>query len=94
MQLWVIRVNGELRAMCLTAVNRWPRASVLTAVAVGGFDMPTWVGPLTDLLDRFAAANGCASVDCHGRRGWKKALEAQGWNEAMTTFSKEVRHGR
>lgn len=93
MQLWAIYDGMELKAACVTTITKWPRGSTLTAVAVGGTDMPTWVGELTDLLNRFALDNGCSMVDCHGRKGWAKFLPEHGWNEGMTTFRKKVTHG-
>lgn len=90
MQLWVIHEWRELKAVCVTKIQRYPQASVLTAVIVAGRDMPTWVDALDDLLVRFAQSKGCKAVEAHGRRGWTKTLRAMGWRDAVVTFAKEV----
>lgn len=90
MQLWVIHEWRELKAVCVTEIRQWPRAKVLTALAVGGEDMPHWVGAIDDVLVRYAQANGCQAVEAHGRRGWTKTLGALGWKDAVVTFAKEV----
>lgn len=93
MQLWVIHEWRELKAVCVTEIRQWPRAKVLTAIIVGGEDMPRWVAALDDVLARYAASTGCKAVEAHGRRGWTKTLRALGWHDAVVTFAKEVNHG-
>lgn len=94
MQLWVIHEWRTLKAVCVTTIQIWPQAKVLTAIVVGGHGMPDWVEALDDVLMRYAAAQGCKVVDAHGRRGWTKTLRGLGWRDAMVTFSKEVNDGR
>jgi hypothetical protein len=93
MQLWVIHEWRDLKAVCVTSINVWPRAKVLTAIIVGGEEMDKWVEPLVDLLVRYGRAEGCKTVDAHGRRGWTKTLRSLGWRDSIVTFSKEVEHG-
>lgn len=93
MQLWVIHEWRELKAVCVTEIRQWPRAKVLTAIIVGGEDMPRWVAALDDVLMRYAKSNDCKAVDAHGRRGWTKTLCALGWRDAVVTFAKEVKNG-
>lgn len=93
MQLWVVHEGEQLLAVCVTEIRRWPRCSVLTAIVVGGEQMPRWVRGLDDVLTRYARANGCAVLDAHGRKGWTKTLRSLGWRDCAVTFAKEIRHG-
>lgn len=90
MQLWVIHDGKGPVAACVTEIRRWPRASVLTVLLLGGEQMHSWVAALDDTLTRFAQSQGCKGLDCYGRKGWSKALRNLGWRERVVMCAKEI----
>lgn len=90
MQLWVIHVGDELKAVSVSEIIQWPQMRVITGVLTGGVDMPQWIDALVDVLSRYGHEQGCVRLDCHGRRGWKKPFEALGCKEIAVTFTKGI----
>lgn len=83
MQLWVVLREAEPVAACVTEISVYPKAKVLTAVAVGGRGVARWIGVLDAVLTRFAEAHDCTKFNAPvARRGWRPFAKALGWRES------------
>lgn len=82
-QLWPAK-----DAAMVTELVTYPRKKVLN-LWLGG-------GKLSRLLDMgasievFAQSQGCDAITIHGRRGWERALKANGARALHTTLIKEI----
>jgi hypothetical protein len=90
MQLWVIHVDDELTAVCITSIHIWPRLKELTAIIVAGEHMDKWLKDLDQLLVEYAKHNECSVLSAHGRKGWAKHLKTLGWKDTVITYAKEI----
>jgi len=54
--------------------------------------MDRWLAPLLDTLHRFARQWNCVGIEAGGRKGWEKALGADGWKPEFVVFGKQY-HG-
>ena len=79
MQLWVVLVSGQLKAVCVTQIDQYKRGKVLSAPIIGGEDMDKWVEALDDTLTRYAKEQGCVLLSGGGRKGWERVLKPLGW---------------
>lgn len=85
MQLWVVLDDAAPVAACVTEISLFPKAKVLSAVAVGGRGASRWIGALDAMLTRFADAHGCSKFNAPiARKGWRPLARALGWREAAT----------
>ena len=84
MQLW-----ANERAAAITEIVKYPRKTVLNVFLAGGE-----LGQAMEMLESakvWGVAQGCDAISMSGRRGWLKPLGAEGWKEAFTTMSCELR---
>jgi hypothetical protein len=75
MQLWVLRRGAPIVGALVTEIVRWPRRSVCRLVLAGAEDglreeWLSWRG----LIERWARAEGCASIEIYGRPGWARLV--------------------
>ena len=83
MQLW-----PAPRACAITEIIRYPRKKVLHIfLAAGNMNQ---IVDMDESATHFARMNGCDAVTIAGRRGWKRVLSGNGYQEFLTTLSKEV----
>lgn len=63
-------------------------------VLVGGKAFREWIGPLDDLIGRWARDEGATCLRAFGRRGWVPVLTKQGWSVAsqgrVTAYVREL----
>jgi hypothetical protein len=75
MQLWVLRRDDLLVGALITEIVRWPRRTVCRLVLAGAEDglREEWL-PCRGLLERWARAEGCTSIEIYGRPGWARIV--------------------
>lgn len=83
-QLW-----EELDALIVTEVQQTPRRRVLHFWLATG-DMRAVVDLHERILRWGREEMGCDVATLSGRRGWTRALEAHGWEPAMTVLSRDL----
>jgi hypothetical protein len=85
MQLWLVTTGAAPVAACVTEISDYPRARVLSAVAVGGRGARGWIEALDRHLTRYAEAHGCTKFNAPvARRGWRGLARLCGWSEKST----------
>lgn len=72
MNLFLVRDQGRIIAVCVTEVHQYPRCRVLDAAFVAGTGMRRWYRQLNDALDAQAEALGCVDIVGHDRKGWSR----------------------
>lgn len=75
--IWICEVDGEIQAAMVTEIKQHPRKRVVEVSFGGGHNMPAWINPLVDAIDRHARETGCDSIVCIGRPGWLRAWGAE-----------------
>lgn len=90
--LWAVMDSGELLACATTRMTTDKHWEV---ILVGGHDYRRWVGELDNILGRAARDAGADRMLAMGRAGWRRALEALGWDrmgvvDGMTVYTREV----
>jgi hypothetical protein len=75
MQLWLLRDRERLVGVLVTEIVRWPRRSVCRLVLAGAEEgwREEWL-QLRGHLERWARAEGCASIEIYGRPGWARLV--------------------
>lgn len=90
-QLWLILDGDEFVSMVLTTIQTNDATGLKTLL------IPSFAGeegqetvPLISKLEEWGRENGCDECLIYGRRGWKRAVEREGYAEAMTIFRKPL----
>lgn len=76
-QLFIAKVNCEVKAACVTSFTNYPATRMLTITLCGGVDMHQWLADGMHFIEETAKLNGCSGVEAIGRRGWIRALGMQ-----------------
>jgi len=90
-ELWTIRDGEKLVLAFVTAIQRFPKCSVLTIPVVGGSAMTKWLRPGLEAMEAYARETGCTRLEGGGRRGWERALAGSGWVVTRITIEKEIK---
>ncbi|MFN7002184.1 MAG: hypothetical protein ACK4NW_01995 [Roseinatronobacter sp.] len=72
----------------VTEIVAYPRKKVCNGFLAGG-DMARLLD-MIPAIEAWAAAQGCASTELTGRRGWVRVFAPMGYQEAATTLRKEI----
>jgi len=89
-QLWMIRDENELKAVCVTEILVYPKMSKLLIGQLCGEGMNEWLDNLISTLETFAKNNGCSYLEARGRKGWIKAAEHLNFKPTYQIISKEL----
>ena len=82
MQLWAVLDDARPVGACVTEISAFPKARVLSAVAVGGRGAARWIAALDAALSRYGDAHDCTKFNAPvARRGWRPLARALGWRE-------------
>jgi hypothetical protein len=68
-QLLWLAWSGSIEAAATTHLSR----GVCTVTACAGHNRERWL-PLLDMIEAYAAAEGCKCIRAYGRRGWERVL--------------------
>lgn len=76
MQLWVHLDDCSGRIICavVTRITRWPASTICVVRLMGAIDGDRQWLPSLDVIEEWAAAQGCDAVEIHGRKGWERLL--------------------
>jgi hypothetical protein len=71
-QLWIITdCEDEIIAALVTCISTFQNGTkALCLLNMGGDGVNSWSRPLMNMLDSYAEAEGCTSVEFRGRKGW------------------------
>lgn len=89
-QLWLVLVDGKVKAALITALVNRPRAKVCRLDYLGGGDVDQWIEVLDETICGWARQNGCDAVEPCGRRGWGKFAKRLGYHVSLTTHRKKL----
>lgn len=88
MQLWLIKDNKDIKAICITEILITPTGRVLGIVALTGKDYKQWKDFLEDMLTLYAKEKDCKYIEIHGRKGWDRILN--NFKQVAIVLRKEV----
>jgi hypothetical protein len=86
MDLWHIHDDLRLVGAFVTRIERGGRGGAVMIIALGGSEMPRWIGEFSKLMSRFAKDRGCFYVMEMGRAGWTRVLSQVGWFPASSVM--------
>ena len=89
--VWVV-LDEDKKMVAAIATRKidYPKSSALGIEFVGGERMGEWIGMALDKFEEHARMNGCKTLEGYGRKAWGRVLGRQGWNEAYTTYKKDI----
>lgn len=88
MQLWLIKDNEKIKAICITEILITPQCRVLGIVALAGVGHKQWKDLLEQILTIYAQEKGCRYIEIQGRKGWNKVLS--NFKQVAIVLRKEV----
>lgn len=78
------------KALVVTEIEQYPRRRVASVWLAGG-DLRTITDEIAPQIYDWAREMGCDSVVLVGRKGWKRALAADGWADTeMVLMEKKL----
>ena len=86
MELWHIHEDLRLVGAFLTRIERGGRGGAVMIMALGGSEMPRWIGDFSKRMSGFAKDRGCFYVMEMGRAGWTRVLSQVGWFPASSVM--------
>ncbi len=91
MQLWLVYDENSKVISCLTTeVINYPQRRTCRIVTLGGRDLDTWVDKFLDVLEEWAFAAACDSMETACRKGFIKKLKKFGYEHTYTVLGKEL----
>jgi hypothetical protein len=86
-------MDGDELVACATA---WLGDGFVEVKLVGGRDHRRWLKQLDEVIGAAAAEAGATWLQAFGRRGWVKALSANGWAslgevDGSTVYRRELK---
>lgn len=89
LQLWVaINDDDRIVGVVTSRITDYPYVRLLTLEGCAGYGLLQWIGPMHDILEKWAKDNACNGMEMTGRRGWKRKLSGFGWKTHMVTYQK------
>lgn len=91
MQLWVVGDNetGDDLGVVVTQVQPTGVTCFLNVLLCAGVEMKEWKD-LIGILESFGLDRGCEYVKVHGRKGWKRVLAPNGYEERYVVLTKPL----
>lgn len=89
-QLWALGSDDTVDlGVCVTQVVTSPVTRYLEVLLCAGSELDSWI-EYVDVLEQFAASNGCDFVKVHGRPGWERKLKKFGFEKKYVILTKPV----
>jgi hypothetical protein len=89
-QLWIAFDSNKIYGAVITEVMEYPRLNALVLHFTGGVRLKLWKDDMLALLRRFASDRGCKTIESHGRAGWKKVFENDGYKSKFMFYELPV----
>jgi hypothetical protein len=90
-QLWIAFDNNKIYGAVITEIIKYPRLNALVTHFTGGIKLKLWKDDMLALLRRFASDSGCKTIESHGRVGWKKVFENDGFKSQFMFYELPVK---
>lgn len=87
LQLWLAG-EGSLRSVLVTEVIAYPQQKACRGVFAAG-DLRDFITGIP-MVEGWAKAEGCGSIEFNGRRGWEKPMAAAGYVFDTICMRKEL----
>lgn len=82
--------DNRIRSVAIVNMLFFPKKKVLNIMIVVSDDMKDGKTRFLDLIESFAADNGCNSIRIGGRPGWIRVLKPFGFTEPYVLLEKKV----
>lgn len=85
--LWIAYDDdtAEIVGCMITRINHYDAVSALTVEELGGDRFDEWIDQAHAGLVIAAEHEGCKLIECIGRKGWVRKMQAYGWEPKFTT---------
>ena len=87
-QLWVACSETAIEAAVVSRIVTYPKRRVCQVPLIGGRRMRAWLVPMQDMIEAYAAENGCTHMEGAGRLGWCRAA---GYENIGPVLMKELK---
>lgn len=77
--LWAAIKDAEVKGVATTRFMEYPRKKTLMVPFLAGEDFKEWGEDMLSVLKKWAADNGCDTLEASGRPGWAKVFESEGY---------------
>jgi hypothetical protein len=77
--LWAAINGKEVKGVATTRFMEYPRKKTLMVPFLAGEDFKDWGDDMLSTLKKWAADNGCDTLEASGRPGWAKVFESAGY---------------
>ncbi len=88
MQLWIVKEDEKISAVCVTEILITPLCRILGIVALAGGNHKQWKDLLEQTLTDYAKEKACKYIEIQGRRGWNRILN--NFKQISVVLRKEV----
>lgn len=88
-QIWIAIDQGDVRALAVTTVKRYPLRRVCSIMICTGKGREDWL-QLLEQIEEWAKNNECAAVEPVARPGWQKVLAPKGYRMTHVVLEKEL----
>lgn len=90
-QLWAaFESEDDVYGAVVTEVWQYPRMRTLIMHFTGGRELPKWKDQMLELLQKFAADQGCDAIESFGRGGWAKVFQKDGYKKRFIFYELPV----
>ena len=89
MQLWLATDGPEICALAVTELVNYPQRRVCRVLIVTGEDRERWIG-YSETISAWAKASGCRGIEALARPGWRRTMEALGWQMTHIFLEKDL----
>jgi len=82
--------TNEFVGAVTTRIVKYPKSDALAMDFLGGTRMKEWLHLAQEAVEEHANRNNCKYLEAYGRKAWSRYLEPFGWDQAYTTYKKEL----
>ena len=85
--------GNKVYGVVITTFSTYPRVKTINVLYCAGNKMSAWLSQMAELVKRYAIDNQCSKMECTGRRGWVRVMEAWGAKEAYVVAEIDLGDG-
>lgn len=88
--LWIALDDDDIIGCTTVSIFQYPQLKALCYDDLGGRDVHLWLDEGHRVLSNYGRDMGCTRLECQGRSGWKKFLEALGYKQYAVRYEMEL----
>lgn len=88
--LWIAYDESGIKGAVVTCLNLYPRKRYLMMEFCGGVEGYTWKSDMLRTLQSWAKDTECDGIEGHGRIGWERIFQMDGYKPGLRNFELPV----